>query len=88
MSQEVRRKKGETFESLLRRFSKRIKGSGKILEAKKVRFHRRSPNKNLRRKSALRKKEIAEKITYYKKIGKLKGNATDVANIKKLIKKG
>lgn len=35
---EVKRKKGETFDALYRRFQRRIQSSGKILQAKKIRF--------------------------------------------------
>ncbi len=68
---EVKRKKGETFESLLRRFNKRILQSGKILQAKKVRFLEKQPNKNLTKKLALRRLKIKAQKEYLKKIGKL-----------------
>ena len=68
---EVKRKKGETFESLLRRFSKRMMQSGKLLQAKKVRFKTKEPNKNLAKKLALRKLKIKQQKEYLKKIGKL-----------------
>ena len=68
---ETKRKKGETFESMLRRFSKRIQQSGRVLQAKKVRFFAKAPNKNLLKKLALRKKRIKEEKEYLKKIGKL-----------------
>ena len=69
---ETRRKKGETFESLLRRFNKRLQQSGKLLQAKKVRFHERPSNKRMVKESALRRKEIKKSKEYLKKIGKLK----------------
>jgi len=68
---EVKRRKGETFESLLRRFNKKMIQSGKILQAKKIRFLEKQPNKNLSKKLALRRKEIREQKEYLKKIGKL-----------------
>ncbi|MCX6740624.1 MAG: 30S ribosomal protein S21 [Candidatus Parcubacteria bacterium] len=67
---EVKRKKGETFESLLRRFSKRMIQSGKILQAKKIRFIQKPENKNLNKKLALRRLKIKTKKDYLKKIGK------------------
>ncbi|MCX6743149.1 MAG: 30S ribosomal protein S21 [Candidatus Parcubacteria bacterium] len=67
---ELKRKKGETFESLLRRFNKRMLQSGKILQAKKVRFLEKEPNKNLAKKLALRRLKIKAKKEYLKKIGK------------------
>ncbi|HDQ22802.1 MAG TPA: 30S ribosomal protein S21 [Candidatus Uhrbacteria bacterium] len=68
---EAKRKKGETFESMLRRFSKKVMQSGKLLQAKKIRFLTKEPNKNLAKKLALRKKDIKAKKEYLKKIGKL-----------------
>ena len=68
---EVKRRKGETFESLLRRFNKRILQSGKILQAKKIRFLVKEPNKNLAKKLALRRLRIRKQKEYLKKIGKL-----------------
>lgn len=72
MGQEVKRKKGETFESLMRRFSRRVQQSGKLLQAKKIRFHTSEKSRNLRRISALRREEIKKKMEYLKKVGKLK----------------
>jgi ribosomal protein S21 len=68
---EVKRKKGETFESLLRRFSKKVIQSGRILQAKKIRFLEKNTNKNLARKLALRRLKIKNKKEFLKKIGKL-----------------
>lgn len=67
---EVKRKKGETFESLLRRFNKRMIQSGKILQAKKIRFIEKPANKNLNKRLALRRLKIKSKKDYLKKIGK------------------
>ncbi len=72
MAQEVKRKRGETFESMMRRFSRRVQQSGKLLQAKKIRFHTSDKSKNLQRASALRREEIKKKREYLKKIGKLK----------------
>jgi ribosomal protein S21 len=68
---EVKRRKGETFESLLRRFNKRILQSGKVLQAKKIRFLEKEPNKNLAKKLALRRLRIRRQKEYFRKIGKL-----------------
>ena len=69
---EVKRKKNETFESLLRRFNKKIIQSGKIIQAKKIRFLEKQPNKNLQKALALRRMKIKEQKEYLKKIAKLK----------------
>ncbi len=72
MGQEVKRKKGETFESLMRRFSRKVQQSGRLIQAKKIRFHTRTKSRNLRRASALRRAEIRARVEYLKKIGKMK----------------
>jgi len=69
---EVKRKKNESFEGFLRRFQTRIKESGKILQAKKIRFYGKIKNKNQRRKSALERNHRSQVRDYLKKIGKLK----------------
>ncbi len=68
---EVKRKKGETFDSLLRRFSKKVQYSGRVLQAKKIRYHSKPKSRNLAKFSALRKLQINAKREYLKKIGKL-----------------
>lgn len=80
MGQEVKRKRGETFESLMRRFSRRVQQSGKLLQAKKIRFHTKDKSRNLQRASALRREEIKQKREYLKKVGKLKEEFGDGRN--------
>ena len=69
---EVKRKKGETFESFLRRFNKRLQQSGKIILARKLRFHEKDLSRNLKKKVALKRQELRDKKEYLKKIGSLK----------------
>ncbi|HJV33156.1 MAG TPA: hypothetical protein VJ694_03960 [Patescibacteria group bacterium] len=69
---EVKRKKGESFEALLRRFSRRIQQSGRVLQAKKVRFHKPEGNKNALRNAALRREYLAQRREYMLKSGKMK----------------
>lgn len=68
---EIKRKKNESFEGFMRRVKKRWQQSGKILQVKKIRFFDRKPNKALRKKSALHRRTIAEKMSYLKRIGRL-----------------
>ncbi len=68
---EVKRKDGESFESLVRRFTKKTIQSGKILQAKKVRFYSKPQTKRAQKASALRKKEMSNKVEYLRKLGKL-----------------
>jgi len=69
---EVKRRKGETFDALLRRFQRRMQASGKILQAKKVRFHGKDPSRNKRRESALRREDMRKNYEYMFKTGQLK----------------
>ncbi|HLD28433.1 MAG TPA: 30S ribosomal protein S21 [Patescibacteria group bacterium] len=68
---EVKRKKGETFESLVRRFNKKIQQSGRLLQSRKIRYFEPKKNKTMIRSSAARRGEINAKREYLKKIGKL-----------------
>ncbi len=67
---DVKRRKGESFESLLRRFSRRVQQSGNMLEARKLRFHKKEPNERKKQVSALRRLEMKEKREYLIKAGK------------------
>lgn len=68
---ETKRKKGESFESLLRRFKKKIQQSGILLQSRKIRYFERPKSKNKRRTDTLRRIEINEEREYLRKIGKL-----------------
>jgi ribosomal protein S21 len=69
---EIKRRKGETFDALLRRFQRHIQGSGKLLQAKKIRFSSKKQNRNKRRESALYRVEKRESYNYLLKTGQLK----------------
>lgn len=69
---EVKRKKNETVDALLRRFQRRYQQSGKNLEMRKRRFHAGAQNKNQRRNSALRRVEKSAEYAYLTKTGQLK----------------
>ncbi|MFA6410805.1 MAG: 30S ribosomal protein S21 [Candidatus Buchananbacteria bacterium] len=73
---EVKRKKSETFESLLRRFHKKLQQSGRLIQSRKIRFYEKPKNKNKVRREALRRNDIKQKREYLKKIGKLKDEFT------------
>ena len=68
---EVKRKKGETFESMLRRFNKAILKSGKILHAKKKRYKEKEKSRNLVKENTLVRLQMRMKREYLKKIGRL-----------------
>jgi small subunit ribosomal protein S21 len=68
---EVRKKEGESVESMLRRFTKRVQQSGILIRAKKGRFYESPKSKREIKESALRRKDIRERKEYLRKIGKL-----------------
>jgi ribosomal protein S21 len=68
---EIKRKKTESFEAFMRRVKKRWQQSGKILQVKKIQFYDSGKSKNMRRKSALHRLNVAGKMEYLKKIGRL-----------------
>ena len=68
---EIKRKKNESFEAFMRRVKKRWQQSGKILQVKKIRYKTKPANKTLRKKSALHRLAMSEKIAYLKKIGRM-----------------
>jgi len=84
---EVKRKDGESFESLLRRFSKKTLQSGKLIQAKKIKFYRKPKSKLKVRESAKRRELIKNYREYLRKIGKLDDLLDKNKKIKIKIKK-
>ena len=68
---EVKKRKGESFDSLFRRFKQRLQLSGRVLQAKKIRFYKEEPNKTEMRRSALRRIELEKHYDELRKLGKL-----------------
>jgi len=67
----IKRKEGESINSFLRRFSKRIYQSGILKEVKKKRFKRRKPNLRARKVSALYKVKKQKEMSKAQKMGTL-----------------
>ena len=68
---EVKKKDGESFESLLRRFNRKIQQSGVLVRARKIRFYEPGKSRNILRENALRRAANREKREELKKLGKL-----------------
>ncbi len=68
---EIKRKRGESFEAMFRRYSNRVKQSGKHLDARFNQFFSKNPERNKRRTSKLRGLKIAEKRTYLLRSGRI-----------------
>ncbi|MBI3589458.1 MAG: 30S ribosomal protein S21 [Candidatus Liptonbacteria bacterium] len=65
----VLKKEGESASALLFRFSKKIKQSGVLREAKRRRFRQRPLNKRKRLVSALHREKKKSEIERLKKLG-------------------
>ena len=68
---EVKRKKGESFESFMRRVKRQWQQSGKILQVKKIQYFNPPKSKNVQRKSAIVRARTTAKLNYLRKVGKL-----------------
>lgn len=67
---EVKRKDNESFESLLRRFNRKIQQSGVLVRARRIRFFEPTKSRNILREDAQRRSENREKREELKKLGK------------------
>lgn len=69
---EVRRNNNETSASLIRRFTKRIQGSGILRAARGRRYHEREKSEYVERKFTLQRIERTKNYEAMKKLGKIK----------------
>jgi len=67
----IKRRKNESFEAYMRRVKKIWQQSGKVLQVKKTQYFDAPKSRNMRRKSALHRLSVSEKMSYLKKIGRL-----------------
>ncbi|MCD6500911.1 30S ribosomal protein S21 [bacterium] len=67
----VNRQGRESAQSLIRRFTQKIKKSGILLEARKRQFRQRAKSKQLKKKSALRREKKRQEYEKLKKLGKI-----------------
>ena len=65
----VKKRDGESANTLVYRFGKRVQYSGILREARKRRFYKRAINRNRRRRSALHSAARKEEIKKAKKLG-------------------
>ena len=68
---QVTRKDNEGTDNLLRRFSRRVRESGVLLQAQKVRFYQRKKNRRKMREEAQRKSEITAERDRLIKLGEI-----------------
>jgi len=72
MPLEIKKEERETSQNLIRRFSKRIKQSGILLRARKVRFREKPKSRQLKKRSALRREQTKKEYAMMEKMGKPK----------------
>lgn len=70
MPLEVKKLERETSQSLVRRFSRRMKQSGILLSARKTRFHEKKKSEQMKKKSALRREQLRKEYELAEKMGK------------------
>lgn len=68
---DFKRKKGESFESFLRRFNKSLIQSRKLKLARSKKYFSSKKNKNQQKEYALVSRKLREKKEYLRKTGKL-----------------
>lgn len=68
---DVNKKEGESNESLMRRFTRRVQSTGVLNRVKKRQFLAKKPNKRAVRLAAIRRGKMAEEREFLRKIGKL-----------------
>jgi len=69
---EFKRKKGESFESFLRRFNRGLKNSRVLMVARDKQVLHPKKNKRRQKESALKSLELRSQKDYLRKTGKLK----------------
>lgn len=69
MALEIKRKEGESSNSVMFRFNKRVRQSGILLEVRKRRFHHRKENKRKVRLSAIYRDAKKGEMARAKKLG-------------------
>ena len=68
---EAKKQERETSQSLARRFSRKVKMSGVLMMARKIRFIERKKSDQMKKKSALRREELKKEYEKKEKMGKL-----------------
>jgi small subunit ribosomal protein S21 len=67
---EVKKKDNESFDSLLRRFNRKIQQSGVLIRARRIRFFEPPKSRNLQKIAARRRSQIRAEKEELKKMGK------------------
>lgn len=71
MALEVEKKKNEDPQNLVKRFSRRMRSSGILHQARNNQTFEREKSEQMKKRAALRRKELQEEYKKKKKMGKL-----------------
>jgi hypothetical protein len=71
MPLEIRKKERETSQSLIRRFSQRLRRSGILLRARKAQYKKRAKSQKMKKRAALRREELKKEYERKKKMGEI-----------------
>jgi hypothetical protein len=71
MPLEIRKKEKETSQSLIRRFSQRLRRSGILLRARKAQYKKRAKSQEMKKRAALRREELKKEYERKKKMGEI-----------------
>ena len=70
MPLEVKKEERETSQNLVRRFSRKMKKSGILFRARKIRFKERKKSNQMKKRSALRREQLKKEYERLDKLGK------------------
>lgn len=68
----VKKTGSENTSGTIRRFTKRVQGSGVLKRVRKIRFYKRNPSKFIRKKQTLKSLKARERYEEQSKLGTLK----------------
>ncbi len=72
MALEIKKNERETSQSLVRRFSRRVKQSGILVEARKKRFLEKKKSEQMKKRAALRREQLRKEYEKLEKLGQLR----------------
>jgi hypothetical protein len=72
MALEIKKTNRETSQNLVRRFSRRVKQSGILVQARKNRFRAKKKSGQTEKRAALRREQLREEYRKLEKLGQVK----------------
>jgi ribosomal protein S21 len=72
MGIEIKKEKGESISSLIKRFAKAVQQSGILIRARERQYRDRNISEEKKKRSALRREEMKKKYEKLKKLGAIK----------------